>query len=199
MAVDKIDNVQELKNKDKEIELLQKQLLELQKKQTETKSKIPDELEIEITVGVNSPVYFFDEKGRINFTTDLDGMFETDVIEYKELRKMVSNKKDFLSKGIFIITDILDGDYKKADVIKSLRLKEFYEGDVSFANIDAFILKTPARKFADTISNLYEENSFVLPVLIEKFSYYYREGKIKDIDKIKAIKFIVGNNNSLFS
>jgi hypothetical protein len=178
----------------KQIEDLKKQLAQKESNKIE---KIPNDTEIEIEVGINSSVYFYDERGRINYMAKLDGMGATDVIDFSDLKKMMSTvgKKDFLTKGFFIIKGDVDDEISFEQIIKELRLKDYYSGKLHYGNAEEVMIKGKAKDFIDGIDEISNSKSEMLTTMIERFKYLYDKGRIKDVDKINKIKYIVSKSN----
>lgn len=181
----------------RKIEELQKQLDQSKKEEKSEAKKIPDDLEIEIEVGLNSSLSFFDEKGRIFYNAEFDGMGNTDTISLAELKKIrsASGKSKYLTRGFFLIKGDPSGEYTFEQVIKELRLTPYYSGKLNFGNMEEVMVKGSAKTFVDGINEIKDKKSEMLYVMVDKFKSLYDQGLIKDVDKVNQMKYIVKKEN----
>lgn len=181
----------------KKIEELQKQLEQSKKEEKAEAKKLPDDLEIEIEVGLNSSLSFFDEKGRIFYNAEFDGMGDTDTITLGELKKIrsASGKGKYLTRGFFLIKGDPSGEYTFEQVIKELRLTPYYSGKLNFGNMEEVMTKSSAKVFIDGINEIKDKKSEMLYVMVDKFKSLYDQGLVKDVDKVNQMKYIVKKEN----
>lgn len=200
----KTDSVAETENLLKEIEALKKELAKKEEekqvvveKQKPSKNKIPDDTEIEIESGLDSSLSFFDEKGRIFYTAEFDGLGNTDVISFADLKKMrsTSGKSKYLTRGFLIVKGDADGEFDFDQIIKELRLTNYYTGKLHLGNMEEVMLKGKAKDFIDGINEIKEKKSEMLYVMVDRFKHLYDKGLIKDVDKVNHMKYIVKKEN----
>lgn len=179
--------------------------IEALKKQLEEKATVPekvsdnkiaDNVEIEIESGLNSSLSFYDDKGRIFYTAEFEGLGSTDTIPFGELKKIRSSsgKSKYLTRGFFIIKPD-DDKYDFNQVIKELRLTSHYSGKLNFSNMEEIMTKGSAKVFIDGINEIKDKKSEMVYIMVDRFKHLYDKGLIKDIDKVNQMKYIVKKEN----
>jgi len=184
----------------KEIESLKKELNKKEKSTTK-ETKIPDDAEIEIECGINSTLSFFDKKGRVFYTAEFDGIGDTDVIEFGELKKIRSaaGNSKYLTKGLFIVKGAVDDQYDFEQIIKELRIKKYYEGKLHFGNAEQVMTKGSNKNFIEGMDEIKKKKSDMFYEIVDRFNYLYKKGLIKDVDKVNKMKHLVKKENSNIS
>ena len=155
--------------------------------------KILKESECTIVNNTNSRVTY---RGN-DFSFELSGYTDEDIVEIESLRKMHVKCKSFFSKYWILITDIYCDDERITlqDVYEYIGIEKYYFGDFKNPNCEFFdkvLLNDSIEKFQQLLNAMNKE---LITQLFSRACMLYEQGKFDSARKIQIIEEKIGRED----
>ena len=152
--------------------------------------KILKESECTIVNNTNSRVTY---RGN-DFSFELLGYADEDVVEIECLRKMNVKSKSYFGKYWLLITDLYCDDERVtlADVYEYIGIERYYFGDFKNPNCEFFddmLMRKPLSKFENLLNTMNKE---LITQLFSRACMLYEQGKFDSASKIQLIEEKIG-------
>ncbi len=164
---------------------------------TTTKKKITPKRVIvnrdtEVIFMNNTNGNFFYKCPKTQAAYDMYEYGDTAYITVDQLLTMNNTSRKILKELWILLIDVVDDDVTLDDVLKYLGIENLYKDEIAPEDIDSFILKSPDKKFANTLRKI---DKVLSKKVIERSIALYREGSFNSISKLNALKEYTKNED----
>lgn len=157
------------------------------------------EQDVEIIIANNVRGSFFYKSRNEDLILDMDEYGDEEYVTFGDLKKMMAQNRSILEKLKLVVVAVDHDDITVEEVVEALRLKDTYselnsitEDGFELDGIESFI-ETSSQEELEKILN--SNKTKLRSTIIETSVVMYREGKLKDYNKMKLIAEKIGRKD----